>query len=132
MTPERVDHIEFLSMINPTRGTFIFRAPPLSYISNIYYLPFAEIVWYCVIALVIISTFLIYLTFKITKENSLNHSDYFLFAISTVCQMGSHLNPKRSSGKIAMVREFTYIGSQIIIINPFCYGFTILIRLYFA
>lgn len=103
MTPERVDHIEFLSMINPTRGTFIFRAPPLSYISNIYYLPFADFVWYCVIALVIISTFLIYLTFKITKENDLNPSDYFLFATSTVCQMGSHLKPKRSSGKIATV-----------------------------
>lgn len=103
MTPERVDHIEFLSMINPTHASFIFRAPPLSHISNIYYLPFAEIVWYCVIALVIISTLFIYLTFKITKENDLNPSDYFLFATSTVCQMGNHLNPKRSSGKIATV-----------------------------
>lgn len=103
MIPERVHHIEFLSMINPTRGIFIFRTPPLSYISNIYYLPFAKIVWFCLIALVIISTYLIYLTFKVTKENGLNPSDYFLFAIGTVCQMGSHLKLKHPSGRIATV-----------------------------
>lgn len=105
MTPERVDHVEFLSVIIPTRPFFVFRAPPLSYVSNIYYLPFVGIVWLCTIVLVFLSTFLIYLTFRFSreKEQSFRITDFMLLAIGTVCQMGTHLSPKRLSGKMTMV-----------------------------
>lgn len=106
MTPERVAHVEFLSVIIPTRAFFVFRAPPLSYVSNIYYLPFAGIVWLCTMVLVFLSTFLIYLTFRFSQEKKQQFmiTDFMLFAIGTVCQMGSHLHPKRLSGKLTMVK----------------------------
>lgn len=105
MTEERVEYVEYLSMIIPTGPGFIFRAPPLSYVSNIYYLPFAGIVWICTIALVVLCTLLIYLTFRCSKERDrhLILTDYLLYAVSTICQMGSQLTPKRSSGKLATV-----------------------------
>lgn len=106
MTPERVAHVEFLSVIIPTRAFFVFRAPPLSYVSNIYYLPFAGIVWLCTIALVLLSTFFIYLAFRFSQEKEQHFmiTDFVLFAIGTVCQMGTHLSPKRLSAKLTMVK----------------------------
>lgn len=106
MTPERVAHIEFLSVIIPTRAFFVFRAPPLSYVSNIYYLPFTGIVWLCTIVLVFLSTFLIFLTFHFSQKKKQHFiiTDFMLFAIGTVCQMGTHLSPKRLSGKLTMVK----------------------------
>lgn len=105
ITPERVPHIEYLSVTLPSRGAFVFRAPQLSHISNIYYLPFSGMVWICGILLVIVCTVLVYMTNQFTRENDQNliSSDFLLFAISTVCQMGSDLIPKRMAGKIATV-----------------------------
>lgn len=106
ITPERVPFIEYLSVTLPTRGAFVFRAPQLSHISNIYYLPFAGMVWICGIFLVIVCTALVYITYQFSKEQDqkLISSDFLLFAISTVCQMGSNFVPKRMSGKIATVK----------------------------
>lgn len=107
MTMDRLPYLEYLSVTLPTRGAFLFRAPPLSYVSNIYYLPFDSIVWICAIFLVVVCTTTIYVTYRLTqmKNKNLTASDFMLFAISTVCQMGTHLFPKKSSGRIATVNH---------------------------
>lgn len=110
ITPDRLPYIEYLSCPLEVKLAFVFRDPPLTYVSNIYYLPFTGVVWICAISLVILSTIIIYVTYLFAKEKKKqNHrfttSDFMLFAISTVCQMGSQLSPKRASSRIAMVME---------------------------
>lgn len=107
MTPDRVDFIEYISMTTPTRGFFVFRAPPLSYVSNIYYLPFDGIVWICILCLVALSALVIYVTFQLSatseerKRNSF--TDFLLMVIGSVCQMGTQLVPRILSARISMV-----------------------------
>lgn len=106
MTPERLMVSDYLSVTLKTNGAFVFRRPSLSYVANIYYLPFAGIVWICAIISVILCTFLVHLTYRYSmKEESrdLNFTDYVLYAINTVCQTGGYLSPKKSSGRIATV-----------------------------
>lgn len=111
-TPERVQSIDYISMTTSTFGAFVFRAPSLSYTSNIYYLPLSTTVWICSILLVILSTFVVYLAYKHSAHStasrnfnteSMRVSDFVLIAISMVCQMGSQLYPRRLSGRISTV-----------------------------
>lgn len=108
MTVERMGVYEFIAMVTPTTVKFIFRAPTLSFVTNIYYLPFQANVWFSLVALVIISCFVIYITFRVSNVRSppieaLRPSDIFLFGISSICQMGVHREPKYLSGKISTV-----------------------------
>lgn len=109
MTEERVGLYEFVAMGTPTKAKFIFRAPTLSFVTNIYYLPFQANVWYSLVALVVISCIVIYYTYRISHmrspqtEEILRPSDIFLFGVSSICQMGTHREPKYASGKISTV-----------------------------
>lgn len=98
-------------MTVPTRAHFIFRAPPLSFITNIYYLPFQKTVWTSGFILVIISCIVIYITFKVSHtrfsmyftSEEIRLSDIMLFAIAAISQMGSALEPKYFAGRISAV-----------------------------
>lgn len=110
LTVERLGIYEFIATVTPTQARFIFRAPPLSFVTNIYYLPFQANVWFSLVALVIISCFVIYVTYRVSYRRSLptevdvlRPSDLFIFGISAVCQMGTHREPKYLSGKISTV-----------------------------
>lgn len=109
ITKERIGVHEYIAMVTPTKTKFIFRAPTLSFVTNIYYLPFQANVWFSLVALVIISCFVIHLTYRVSNircpgaELHLRPSDMFLFGISAICQMGIHREPKYASGKISTV-----------------------------
>lgn len=105
ITADRAPHIEYLSATILAKFAFVFRAPPLTNVENIYYLPFAGIVWICTIVLVVLSTMIIYITYRFSKEKEENlvSSDFLLFAVGTICQMGSDFIPTKMSGKIATV-----------------------------
>lgn len=111
ITTERIPIIDYLSMVARTRAMFIFRAPPLSFLTNIYYLPFERNVWTSCIVLVIISCIVIYITFKASNtrfsiyfvSEQLRLSDVILFAVAAISQMGSSIEPKYFSGRIAAV-----------------------------
>lgn len=107
LTEERIPHVEYLAVTLAVSICFIFRAPPLSYVSNIYYLPFNAVVWICAIVLVIVCTTLISIVYKFSKEDNSNltSSDFVMYGITTVCQMGSQMTPKTLAGKIATVNE---------------------------
>lgn len=51
-TIDRIDVIDYIAPSVPTFMKFIFRAPPLSYVSNVFTLPFDTYVWYSCFALV--------------------------------------------------------------------------------
>lgn len=109
-TPERISTLEYVSQTTSTFAEFIFRRPPLSYTSNIYYLPLSATVWICSILLILLSAVVIYITYRHSVyqnskqySDSMRVSDVFLIIIATVCQMGSQLHPKRFSGRISSV-----------------------------
>lgn len=51
-------------MTTPTRSKFVFRQPKLSYVTNVYTLPFDDYVWLSSIFMVIIVGFVLYITVK--------------------------------------------------------------------
>lgn len=109
MVPERLPIMDFISMIIDTRVEFVFRAPPLSYVSNIYYYPFVGAVWIATAVLVVLGSIVIYFTYILPtdeeRENSTGaFSDIILLASGLVSQMGTHLNPRILSGHISMVK----------------------------
>lgn len=107
MTVDRVGIIEFVSIIADTKARFVFRAPPLSYVSNIYYLPFGSVVWWCSIALVFLGTAIVFCTYKVKRKQNvssgLTFSDPWMIAVGVVCGMEMELKAKYQSGKLSMV-----------------------------
>lgn len=107
MTADRIDVMEFVSMVCDTRMRFILRAPPLSYVSNIYYLPFDGIVWLCSMALIIVGTITVFCTYQMKrKENNaseLTFSDPWMIAFNAVCGMEMEIRAKFLSGKLSTV-----------------------------
>ncbi|CAH1989641.1 unnamed protein product, partial [Acanthoscelides obtectus] len=55
-TIDRVDIIDYIAMTTPTRSKFVFREPKLSYVTNVFTLPFDTNVWICTICMVIITS----------------------------------------------------------------------------
>lgn len=115
----RIPLIDYLSMVTPTRSAFLFRAPPLSTVSNIYLLPFTNLVWLTTGFIVVLAVIFIFTILMVqTKfvdfegpENSSRFSDCILIGISAISQMGIILQPRRMSLRIASVRWFqnTYL-----------------------
>lgn len=108
MTKERIAYMDYLSMTVASPIAFIMRAPPISYVTNIYYLPFTGVVWICSISLVILCTSMIALILKFHWSHDetvkyLNATDYILFAIASSCQMSSEIVSKILSARISMV-----------------------------
>lgn len=93
----------------PTTIGFIMRSPPISYVSNIYYLPFNVVVWLCSISMVILCTAVIAFTLKFhmkydsTRTENITTSDFILFAIALTCQMGSTMLTNLLSARISIV-----------------------------
>lgn len=63
-TKDRVDIIDYISMTTPTRSKFVFREPKLSYVTNVYMLPFDTKVWVATFSLLIIIIIFIYIISK--------------------------------------------------------------------
>lgn len=103
MTSERVPVMEFTALNTPTTGNFIFRAPQLSAVSNIYTLPFESNVWFTVLILVAISTILLHFTVQIDNHGEKRFTDSILSTIAAVCQMDPQLTPKITSSRIILV-----------------------------
>lgn len=135
MTPERVSVMEFISMPVKTQCSFVFRAPPLSYVSNIYYLPFAGIVWGCSILLVFIGATIIYSTYVLPESSRWRTtsavSEVILLAAGTVTQMGTHVEPKKLSGRISTVSCDWAFALPLAAITGVCLQFALLISLLF-
>lgn len=108
MVEYRVGLFDYVSMINPTDTQFIFRAPPLSYVANIYYLPFEGMVWLCSGGLVAVACIAIYVAYWRSQKNGhsadsekVRGTDVLLLGVGAIAQMGSQLEAKFLSTKIS-------------------------------
>nr|WJJ63351.1 ionotropic receptor 75s [Pachyrhinus yasumatsui] len=115
---ERIDLIDYIAMITPTRSKFVFRQPKLSYITNVYTLPFDKRVWYSTIFMVVLMTLALFglmkwewtvrKLFKIDNfTNSLELSDSLpevaFMTFGAVCQQGAVALPYSMPGRIATI-----------------------------
>lgn len=135
--PSRLEQMDFISMTVHTRLEFVFRAPPLTYVTNIYYLPFVGLVWISTILLLLIGSAIVYITYHSphqTEPNETNGfiSDVLLLAAGLFGQMGTHLNPRSTSSKIAMVQFIKIVIGKMNIVqsNFFFYYLDFIIDLF--
>ena len=78
------------------RNAFLFRQPALSFVDNIFILPFSGSVWLTSVGLIAIIGFLLHGALK--WENMKTHvtwSDTALLAVGAVCQQGKEFCPDR-------------------------------------
>ncbi|CAH1110302.1 unnamed protein product [Psylliodes chrysocephalus] len=114
-TEDRVDVIEYIAMTTPTKSYFVFREPKLSYVTNVFTLPFDRDVWLSTIALMIITGFFLYyiLHWEVKKEKyvpEIGSSDNLaqkatildvaLISFGALCQQASHSVPSSLPGRI--------------------------------
>lgn len=99
---------------------FIFRAPPLSYVTNVFILPFDTMVWYACLILVLLTPVALYIIsiwewkdteFCKTVEEThgrlrSNFLDSVMLEIGAISQQGTDVEPKSSSGRIATIFMF--------------------------
>lgn len=64
LTTDRVSEIDYIAMTTPTKSKFVFRQPKLSYVTNVYTLPFHWSVWLSTIAFVILTIIVLYFVVK--------------------------------------------------------------------
>ncbi|KAL0870094.1 hypothetical protein ABMA27_006252 [Loxostege sticticalis] len=104
---ERLDVVTYTDMVAPFRVRFVFRQPPLSYVSNIFSLPFSTSVWVAIFVISVVSTASLYLASKWeaslgTSPTQLDGSvgDALLLTMSAVSQQGCFFEPIKFSGRV--------------------------------
>ncbi|XP_013197356.2 glutamate receptor ionotropic, delta-1 [Amyelois transitella] len=112
--PERLSVVTYTDTLASFRVRFIFRQPPLSYVSNIFSLPFSSNVWVAIAACAAVATVAFYLTSKWEARNGTSPTqldgsigDALLLTMSAVSQQGCVLEPRRVSGRIMLWIFFT-------------------------
>lgn len=112
MTPERVNIMDFTLMMTPTGSKFVFRQPKLSYITDVFTLPFDTYVWLaslCLLVVLAVSLFLVAYWERFGSENNehtLGFGEVAFFSFGAVCQQGAHLVPSGHSGRIITILLF--------------------------
>ncbi|XP_055698346.1 probable glutamate receptor [Phlebotomus papatasi] len=109
ITPERLQVIDYISQTVSTHGAFMFRSPPLSYVTNIFYLPFQGYVWISCLTLFFLCTLILFLTWQGNLKNKDNAqereqfrlSDAVMTAVGAVTQQGSNMESNLTSGRIS-------------------------------
>nr|ANQ46495.1 ionotropic receptor 3 [Phyllotreta striolata] len=123
-TIDRIGVIEYIAPSVPTFMKFIFRAPPLSYVSNVFTLPFDTYVWYSCFGLVPLIFVVVYVIVvwewkdPVFKEkvgemhanciSPLRPSfiDVLVMELGAITQQGTDTEPKSNAGRIATVFAF--------------------------
>nr|XP_023021903.1 uncharacterized protein LOC111510234 [Leptinotarsa decemlineata] len=126
LTMDRIDVVEFFATSVPTYMKFIFKAPPLSYVTNVFTLPFDTHVWYSCFLLCILTFFVVFVIVKwewkdmifrqkLEQSNATStmplRPSFFsvvLMEIGAITQQGTDTEPKSNAGRIATI--FTFIA----------------------
>ncbi|KAK5644622.1 hypothetical protein RI129_005922 [Pyrocoelia pectoralis] len=116
---DRIPVIDYVGMTIPTRSKFVFKQPKLSYVVNVYALPFNWTVWLSLLFMVLFIVTTLYEAIKwnnCTKENMRKRNyfeskpvllDIIFLAFGAVCQQGSTFTPSNASGRIITILMFT-------------------------
>nr|AKO90020.1 ionotropic receptor 75u [Microplitis mediator] len=110
---QRIGVIEYLQLYTPVGSKFVFRKPPLSYVSNLFTLPFGHTVWYAIGVMSCIVLGFLYITMKwewkeIEKspgeqdelKSNPTISDNLLILLSAISQQGLSYEPRTISSRI--------------------------------
>nr|APC94349.1 ionotropic receptor 2 [Pyrrhalta aenescens] len=118
---DRIPIVEYVAPCCPSYLRFIFRAPPLSFVSNIFILPFDLYVWYSCLGLIAIILIVVYLIavwesndpiFKEKEHKSSSPKlepgifNALLMELGAITQQGTEAEPKSNSGRIATIITF--------------------------
>ncbi|XP_026475937.1 glutamate receptor ionotropic, NMDA 1-like [Ctenocephalides felis] len=113
LTTDRVSLIEYISMTTPTQARFVFRAPPLSYVQNLYLLPFDRGVWLASLIFILLMIFVISCTSMLeTDENTgvwITVSNSFLLSLGAICQQSPPKSPRYPAGRIVTLFLFVAV-----------------------
>lgn len=102
-------------MTTPTRSKFVFRQPKLSYVANVYVLPFRWTVWLSTFFLVVIAAFALYIVVSWELRKNIaddaavlekSWKDIFTLSLGAVCQQGSSVVPSGASGRMITIIIF--------------------------
>ncbi|KPJ08135.1 Glutamate receptor 3 [Papilio machaon] len=111
ITRERLSVLNYMNYPGSLSVKFVFREPALSYQHNLFLLPFKPIVWCCIIALVFILIFILFInarweSIKAQNEDMLdnsvlkpNISDIAILVMSAISQQGSSTELKGALGR---------------------------------
>ncbi|XP_033608435.1 uncharacterized protein LOC111867100 [Cryptotermes secundus] len=92
VTKERLPFVRYIASTSVTKNAFIFRQPPLSFIMNIFTLPFSRSVWMASVAFVVVAGSALYLTVQYEERSDrVTGSDITLLSLGAVCQQGTTL-----------------------------------------
>ncbi|XP_049877287.1 glutamate receptor 1-like [Pectinophora gossypiella] len=110
---DRLAVVVFTDNLTPFHVRFIFRQPPLSYVTNIFSLPFSMGVWIALVICSIAATGGIYAATKWETKlrktpNQLDGTvgDALLLTMSAVSQQGCVMEPTKASGRIMVLVLF--------------------------
>ncbi|KAK9879945.1 hypothetical protein WA026_008455 [Henosepilachna vigintioctopunctata] len=136
---DRIPLVDYLASTYNTYMKFMFRAPPLSYIANIFTLPFDIYVWYSCLAISLLTLISIYLVLlweynasfkedcKKNPQNTLwpTISEVTLFEISAISQQGYPTEPRSLAGRITMILIF---GAVIFLYTSYSANIVVLLQ----
>ncbi|XP_059057910.1 ionotropic receptor 75a-like [Achroia grisella] len=105
---QRLDVIDYIAMVLSTGVRFVFRDPPLPYISNIFTLPFTRDVWLAIFVCILGCALFLYITSKWEATMSTDHyqMDVLILIIGAVLQQGSTLEPRYAPGRTVTLLLF--------------------------
>ncbi|KAL3269442.1 hypothetical protein HHI36_008512 [Cryptolaemus montrouzieri] len=118
ITEDRVSTIDYIAMTTKTRSKFVFREPKLSYVTNVFVLPFDRDVWLASAALVVITGFVLFLVVKWEwyerKNGNLKEdepymelresiTDVAVLTFGALCQQGTTAIPYSMPGRITLI-----------------------------
>lgn len=118
-TSDRVDAIDYVACTSQTKSKFVFRSPKLSYTDNVFLLPFDAGVWGSLLAMVVISSLVLYIVTRAewhshisieSKDPSiLRPSLYetFFVLFCAFCQQGSFTLPISLGSRLITMISFT-------------------------
>ncbi|XP_022816386.1 glutamate receptor 1-like [Spodoptera litura] len=105
-TQERMDVVDYIAMVGTTAVRFVFREPPLSYISNIFTLPFSGTVWLAIFICVLGCSIFLYIASKWEASMGMHPlqldgswADVLILIIGAVLQQGCTLEPRYGAGR---------------------------------
>lgn len=119
---DRFSIVDYIANPTKTYARFIFLAPPLSYVSNVYTRPFDTYVWYSAFALSALVSLVLYVIVKWEWKNDFiktkmekrpdiaplraNYFDVVLMEVGAICQQGAESEPASSAGRTATIFFF--------------------------
>lgn len=118
-TSDRVDVIDYIACTSQTRSKFVFRSPKLSFTDNVFLMPFDAGVWLSLIAMVVISSLVLYvgsraewksqMSKEIENPSTLRPSlyDTFFVLLCAFCQQGSFSLPISFGSRLITMISFT-------------------------